>query len=273
MEHDPASKPVTPTDQTGGAGPPEPADAPRAEPFGAAPQEGPTLLVARYTDQQSPPEVYRVAADDPATALRDAAELVEQLSRSSGGHLPPIAIQEIVSNLAHAGMDGAVLSLLEGGNTLRVSDRGPGIPDKERALLPGFTTAGPALRSLLRGVGSGLGLARENLAALGGTLSIDDNLGGGTVVTAHVPARPPEATPASATAAEVELGERQLRTLLIILELGPVGPTSVARELKVSASTAYRDLVLLEDTGLVSADGRGLRSATDEGLAYLQTVL
>ncbi|MHB0980306.1 MAG: ATP-binding protein [Thermoleophilia bacterium] len=241
-------------------------------PAGEQPAE-PTLLVAHYADARTPPDVYPIPAQDTATALREAGDLVERLARAGGGRLPGIAIREIISNLAHAGAGDAVVSLLDGGNTLRVSDRGPGLPDKERALLPGFTTAGPALRTLLRGVGSGLGIARECLAVLGGTLELDDNLGGGTVVTASVPPLLPETTPVAAPAGGVKLSERQLRTLLIILELGPVGPTPVARELRVSPSTAYRDLVLLEEAGLVSALEGGLRSATDEGLAYLQTVL
>lgn len=245
---------------------------PRDSPAGGQPPV-PSLLVAHYADSRTPPDVYTIPIDDTATALREAGDLVERLVRSSGGRLPSVAIREIVSNIAHAGEAEAVLSLLDGGNTLRVSDRGPGIRDKERALLAGFTTADPSLRTLLRGVGSGLGITRESLIALGGSLELDDNLGGGTVVTARVPEQTDEEETRSAAAPALELTQRQLRTLLIALELGPVGPTTVARELKVSASTAYRDLVLLERTGLVTTAVGGLRSATDEGLAYLQTVL
>lgn len=245
----------------------------QSEPPPGGPEAGPFLLVAHYTSAGAPPEVYSVPGDDTAGALSGAGDVVEGLVRAAGGRVPSVVIREIVANIAHAGVEGAVVSVLDGGNTLRVSDRGPGIPDKERALLPGFTTADPALRPLLRGVGSGLGIARESLAALGGSLELDDNLGGGSVVTARVP---PPSAPAPAEEAEtrhLELGERQLRALLLILELGPVGPTPVARELDVSPSTAYRDLVLLEQAGLVDTDANGLRSATEEGLTYLQTVL
>jgi predicted DNA-binding transcriptional regulator YafY len=47
----------------------------------------------------------------------------------------------------------------------------------------------------------------------------------------------------------------------------------VAQELGVSTSTAYRDLVYLEGAGLVTSGESGHRSVTDEGLAYLNTVL
>ena len=190
-----------------------------------------------------------------------------------GGRLPSLAVRELVGNIAHAGVEDAVISILDGGNTLRVSDRGPGIPDKERALLPGFTTAGPRLRGTIRGVGSGLGLVRESLGAVEGTLEIDDNLAGGTVVTARVP-RPSEAAQVPGEGEErTTLSARQLRALLLIVELGPVGPTPLARELGISASTAYRDLVSLEEGEFVQTEQGGLRTVTEQGLTYIQTVL
>jgi DNA-binding transcriptional ArsR family regulator len=216
--------------------------------------------------------VYRVTATDLSDAVSEAIVLVDQLVTKDAGRLPGLVVRELLGNLVHAGADGAVVSVLDSGHTLRVSDRGPGIRDKERAQLPGFTTAGPDLGATIRGVGSGLGLVRESLSSLGGHLEIDDNLGGGTVVTARVPD-----SAADDVAAEgperFQLTERQLRSLLLIVELGPVGPTPLARELGVSASTAYRDLVSLEEAGLIAVEGRGSRTVSDEGLAYLKTVL
>ena len=83
---------------------------------------------------------------------------------------------------------------------------------------------------------------------MGGTLEIEDNLGTGTVVTARVP--PDDNDPlAPAPLPSYNLPERQLKTLLLTVELAPVGPTRVAQELGVSTSTAYRDLVSLEEAG------------------------
>jgi hypothetical protein len=244
-------------------------DAVRETPPGAEP----TILVAHYMGTRTPPSVYNVGAGDAGATVAEAAGLVEQLVAKDGGRLPALAVRELVGNVVHAGLEGAVISVLDGGNTLRVSDRGPGIRDKEKAQLPGFTTAGPDQRRSIRGVGSGLSLARESLEAVGGYIEIDDNLGGGTVVTAHIPGSP---APDPADAREGRgpvLTERQLRALLLIVELGPVGPTPLARELGVSASTAYRDLVALEEADLVATAGAGARTITDEGLGYLQTVL
>lgn len=248
-------------------------DAPDLGARDAAPEQVFSLLVAHYSARSVPPTVFPVNGADAGSVLAEAAQLVEDLVARDGGRLPALAIRELIGNVAHAGLENAVISLLDGGYTLRVSDRGPGIHDKERALLPGFTTATPTLRGTIRGVGSGLGLARESLAAFEGTLEIDDNLGGGTVVTARVP-RPLDVEDESAAGNKgPALSERQLRALLLIVELGPVGPTPLARELGVSASTAYRDLVSLEQGGLVRTEEGGLRMVSEEGLTYIQTVL
>ena len=116
------------------------------------------------------------------------------LVKEIGGGVPGGAIREVVDNLVHAGLAGAVVTILDGGDTVRVSDRGPGIPDKDRARAPGFTAAGPREQALVRGVGAGLAIASDLMAQANGTMEIDDNLGRGTVVTLRVP--PGDAHPA-----------------------------------------------------------------------------
>jgi hypothetical protein len=209
-------------------------------------------------------------ADQLTRALGNA--VIEELDRLEA-RLPRQAVREVVDNLVHARCADPVITVLDGGNTLLVSDRGPGISEKERALLPGFTTAGDIERGTVRGVGAGLPLVREALAALEGSLEITDNLDGGTVVRLHVPdaVSPPAGAPAALPFPS--LSERQLHALLLMVELGPVGPTRLASELAVSASTAYRDLVALQDLDLVSVDGAGHRQVTESALAYIQSVL
>jgi hypothetical protein len=127
-------------------------------------------------------------------------------------------------------------------------------------------------RRSIRGVGSGLSLVTEILTGLDGNLQIEDNLGRGTVVTARV--RPRTDIPlAPAPVPTYNLSDRQLRTLLLAVELAPVGPTRVAQELGVSTSTAFRDFVVLEQAGFVTSGEGGHRSVTDSGLAYLNAVL
>ena len=186
--------------------------------------------------------------------------------------MPAGVLRELVENLVHASFAGVVITILDGGNTVRVSDQGPGIPDKEAALRPGFTSAGAEAKQFIRGVGSGFSVATQMLAAHGGDLEIHDNLGRGTVVTARVPP-PPETALAPIPPPAYNLPERQLKILLLTVELAPVGPTRIAQELGVSTSTAYRELVLLEQAGFVVCRPSGHRSATDAGLAYLDAVL
>jgi len=210
------------------------------------------------------------------TATRDLIEQLtaraHSLAQEEGGGIPLNVFRELIENLVHASFSGVVITILDRGNTLRVSDQGPGIPDKDAALRPGFTTADAANKRHIRGVGSGLFVAQRTLTGLGGTLEIEDNLGRGTVITARIP--PPIESPlAPSPAPEYNLPERQLKVLLLTVELAPVGPTRIAQELGVSTSTVYRDLVSLEQAGFVACRPNGHRSATDAGLAYIGAVM
>lgn len=238
---------------------------------------GDSPLIAVYASPNSPPQVVTVT--DHAVDTASLPQLIEAvavkshaLAAEQGGRLPLIIFRELVANLVHASFADVIVTLLDNGNTVRVSDRGPGIPDKQAALRPGFTTADASARRLIRGVGSGFSVVSELLAAIGGTLSIEDNLGTGTVVTARVPPNDNNSL-APSPLPSYNLPERQLKTLLLAVELAPVGPTRVAQELGVSTSTAYRDLVSLEEAGYVASGESGHRSVTDQGLAYLTSVL
>ena len=56
-----------------------------------------------------------------------------------------------------------VVSILDKGNTIRFADHGPGIPSKEKAQMPGFSSAVEPMKNYIRGVGSGLPIVREYL--------------------------------------------------------------------------------------------------------------
>lgn len=206
------------------------------------------------------------------TLIETLATRTYDLAREQGGQLPLDVFRELAANLVHASFRGVVITILDHGNTVRFSDRGPGIPDKDAALRPGFTSADSPSKRFIRGVGSGLPLIRQTLADLDGELEIDDNLGQGTVVTVRLHGRP-NIRLAPAALPSYNLSERQLKTLLLAVELAPVGPTRIAEELGVSTSTAYRDLVFLEDAGFVTSEETGRRTVTDVGLAYLDVVL
>lgn len=235
------------------------------------------VRIAVYADRHSTPTVIPVLdvphsdAELPAFVETLSAQ-VHRLVREQGGRLPLLVVRELIDNLVHASFREVVITVLDAGNTLRLSDRGPGILDKEAAIRPGFTTADAAAKRFIRGVGSGFSVVKAALAAMGGALELEDNLSEGTVVTARVP--PLEDTAlASPALPAYNLSERQLKALLLAVELAPVGPTRLAQELGVSTSTAYRDLVSLETAGFVTTLPTGHRSVTEDGLAYLNALL
>ena len=63
--------------------------------------------------------------------------------------------------------------------TIRMVDSGPGIPNVEQAMEPGFSTAGDVARDLGFGAGTGL----PNMKRYSDEMKIDTTLGVGTTVT------------------------------------------------------------------------------------------
>lgn len=142
--------------------------------------------LAIYRGSDSLPQVMVLAADDCLSLIDSLCKRTVHAAQERGGVIPLLALREIVENLLHASFRDVVVSVLADGSVL-VSDHGPGIPDKTRAMRPGFTTATASMRRYIRGVGSGLIVAQEAIVAIGGTLLIEDNLGGGTVVSLLAP--------------------------------------------------------------------------------------
>lgn len=249
------------------------------QPTATAPGSLNPALIAVYDNLTSSPRVERIARDTPRDLIEELATRTYQVSHEVGGCVPYMVIREIVENFIHAGFDEVVVSVLDGGNTLRFADQGPGIRDKERAFLPGFTTATDTMKQVIKGVGSGLPVARECLTFSEGTIEVDDNLGAGTVVTLRVaqerevvttPGRPLRIQ--TTTTALPDLSVRHKKVLSLVMEVGALGPSVVARELGVGLSTAYRDLEHLADLGLVEADMTGKRVLTEEGIQCLDAL-
>ncbi len=231
------------------------------------PEGPPEVRLAVYDSPLAEPRVISLSSDDFHDLVGKLAAATFDHAQRRGGRIPYVVIREIVENLIHAYFRSAVISISEDGNTIRISDQGPGIADKERALQPGFTTATPTMRRFIRGVGSGLPVAREQLSFLGGAITLEDNLQGGTVVTLRL--EPDRSARPAARPAPLGLTERQRRVLLLVAEVGSAGPTAVARELGIPLTTAYRELAALERLSLVRASGRGSRTLTEEGVRFV----
>lgn len=230
--------------------------------------------MAIYDSLAVAPRVLELSADDYDELINLLATKTYQFSQEKGGELPFTVIKEVIENLIHAYFKEVVVTILDDGNTVRISDQGPGIINKVKAFEPGFSTATREMKYHIRGVGSGLPIAKEALTILGGAISVEDNLSGGTVVTIRMPnlvekRAHVEKQPAPSSSQTFSLSNRQKQVLSVVMELSTAGPSNIARSLSVSLSTVYRDLLYLEELGLVESDSLGKRSLTTQGLDFL----
>lgn len=232
--------------------------------------------IATYDSLTAAPRVEDLVATDARAFIESLSTRVYQVSHDAGGEIPYTVIREVVENLIHAAFKEVIVTILDGGRTVRFSDQGPGILDKERAFLPGFSTASDDMKCVIKGVGSGLPVVRECLMFSGGTVSVEDNLGAGTVVTLHMDPRPVVAEERPApddVSLPPRLTLRQKQVVSLIMELGSAGPSVVSRELGVGLSTAYRDLEALEEHGVIHPDETGKRMLTPSGVRLLDQLL
>jgi signal transduction histidine kinase len=105
--------------------------------------------------------------------LNNAFQAVNEKSRSGGdGYQPTVTVSTMRSP---RGID------------IRVEDNGPGIPDeiKDKIFQPFFTT-----RPTGEGTGLGLSLSYDIMKAHGGTITLQQNEGQGSVFTLEIPANP-----------------------------------------------------------------------------------
>jgi anti-sigma regulatory factor (Ser/Thr protein kinase)/DNA-binding transcriptional ArsR family regulator len=243
------------------------------------------VRIAVYS-RSGEPEVSEVSAASPHAATAKFSKLVSEKVREANGRVPEEAVRELVENLIHADYKGVVISVLQEGNVVRISDKGPGIEYKDRAFEFGFSGANSETIREIRGVGAGLGIAKASAEKVGGTITVEDNIGGGTVATVSVvgsdkvqeaaeqdvttvrmPRKYPDAVP------RMNISERQQKVLITVLESGEVGPSTVADRLEISVSTAYRDLSVLEEHGLVAGAESGKREITPLGHDLIETIV
>lgn len=139
--------------------------------------------IAVYDDVAAAPRVVVVEPKAVRDYLEEITNTVVRLEKEQGGSIPFMVIREVVENFIHAYFIEPTISILDGGETIRFSDQGPGIREKDRALEYGTTSATESMKQYIRGVGSGLPYAQQYMVDRGGTLTIEDNISGGTIVT------------------------------------------------------------------------------------------
>ena len=173
-----------------------------------------TARVAVYDDLRSAPRVTEIHPAETASYIESLASTVYNQARQAGGAIPYTVIKEVSENFIHARFKEIVVSVIDGGQTIRFADQGPGITHKEKAQMPGFSSAIEPMKKYIRGVGSGLPLVKDYLEFSHGNITIEDNMGTGAVVTISMGQRPDEpaypdaaASPANMAAGEGRLGQ------------------------------------------------------------------
>jgi signal transduction histidine kinase len=110
--------------------------------------------------------------------------------------------QNLVANAAkHGGAGGFIgltAALVNGSGPpsveVRVTDRGPGIPESEQTdIFKPFVRGAAAQAAQIRGSGLGLSLVSEIVKAHGGTISVRSQPGAGATFIVRLPTAPPSA--------------------------------------------------------------------------------
>ena len=142
--------------------------------------------IAAYDDLLSAPRMVEIPPSDVASYIDKIASTTYEMAASLGGVIPYTVIREVSENFIHAQFKEITVSIMDHGCTIRFADQGPGIDNKDRAQLPGFSSATSEMKSYIRGVGSGLPMVKEYLKFSNGRLVIEDNICDGAVVTIAV---------------------------------------------------------------------------------------
>lgn len=250
-----------------------------------------TARIAVYDDLRSAPRVIEVEPAETGEYIEQLAQAVYEQSQNLGGSIPYTVIRELSENFIHARFTEVVISIFDHGDTIRFADQGPGISHKKQAQMPGFTSASEPMKEYIRGVGSGLPLAREYLSMSNGSISIEDNMGSGAVVTIslardltperdaeqdkrHVEEKPAAApkAPRKADAGHgvPDLTDRQKRILLLFSTHGHLGVTDIVKLTGMPQSSVHLEFKKLEEMGLVVKGASQKRELTEEGTQVVE---
>jgi anti-sigma regulatory factor (Ser/Thr protein kinase) len=127
---------------------------------------------------------YEVVAGDMGRA-GEASSAVKQTLRKMGFDSNTIRRVSVcmyegeINMVIHANGGVAEVEVGLDDITIRLKDTGPGIPDVEKAMQEGFSTAGEHARNL--GFGAGMGL--PNMKKYSDEMTVESTIGVGTIVT------------------------------------------------------------------------------------------
>ena len=194
---------------------------------------------------------------------------------------PQAVIKELVENFIHADYLFPSIIISDEGYTVIFSDHGPGIIEPHKALRQGFSAITPFKKKYIRGMGLGFPLIKSLLGQHHGTISIEDNIDSGCVITLKIPkplinsheitkkqTNNEEKNNDNSISCNHYLSHRQREVLMVVADNKGAGPSAVSKMLGTALSTAYRDLIYLEECNFIYSSS-GKRLLTSEGISYL----
>ena len=231
--------------------------------------------VAVYDDMKMPPHIITIDPAPTADFIEHLSSCINDEKLKLGGKIPYGAIREVAENFIHARFTEVVVSILDNGNTIRFCDQGPGIENKDKATLPGFTSATEPMKHYIRGVGSGLPLVKEYLDFSGGRITIEDNIRTGSVVTITLQEDSSKASTSSTSQQQARipippLTEREQRALGVFGTEGALGVKELAEICDLPQSSTHTLLKKMEEHNLVERTVNKKRILTDYGYSVYQ---
>jgi len=228
--------------------------------------------IAVYDDLLSAPRIITITPAPTNEYIENLASNIYNYSQQKGGTVPYSAIREVSENFIHAQFKEIVVSILDNGNTIRFADQGPGITNREKAQLPGFTSATEPMKAYIRGVGSGLPLVKEYLSFAHGKITIEDNLTAGAVVTLTMNNTPIPQAQITKPLPIPFLTDREKHYIELLYTEGAMGITDIRTITGDANSTIHNTLKSLAENGLVQLEGKK-RILTEYGETVHQSLL
>ena len=227
-----------------------------------------TARVAVYDDMKAPPRIIEIEPAPTNEFIEALAACINEQKTLLGGSVPYAPIHEVTENFIHAQFKEVVVSILDGGNTIRFCDQGPGVASAERAVLPGFTSATEPMKRYIRGVGSGLPMVKSYLDVSNGKLTIENNIQHGAVITISLAPKPTSPVPVPIP----PLDDKEKLIISLLASEGSLSNKEIAEISGMPTSSAHGKLVKLEEIGVIGHDRTKKRFLTEYGQAISEQV-
>lgn len=222
--------------------------------------------IAVYDSLKTAPRVIQIQGGPTHEYIEHIASLTYRHAREAGGGIPYTVIREVSENFIHARFNEVVVSILDGGNTIRFADQGPGIQRKDLVTEPGFSSATEPMKRYIRGVGSGLPIVQDYLGTSHGHIEIADNINQGSVVTISLvpPAAREDTAPIDDAVELPPLTDNEVAVIKALLPDLTLGVTETNSATGIPVASVHTAFSKMEQAGLVEKIGKK-RALTAEG--------